>query len=262
MPVGEVGWHAGSHDGNAKSIGIEICENKGIDQQAANDKAARLTALLLHELGISPAGNVTQHHLWIGKNCPALLRKPSSGWDAFLVAVENHFAQVTEGPGENDDAISLDVLASIGAAGRQLGGERSSALDFAQHGILSTEFGGGSEAGMLSAYGGLIDPNHPQAALPARIPRTKTQILVTNPSNGLTVVCRVNDVGPWNTHDSYWDHGSRPASEAQYEHHLRAEDGRVPSNRAGLDLTPAAMLALRVSGQVNTRQVVVNWQFA
>src|SRR6266566_7062225 len=30
LPVDEVGWHAGTHEGNSCSIGIEICENQGI----------------------------------------------------------------------------------------------------------------------------------------------------------------------------------------------------------------------------------------
>jgi N-acetylmuramoyl-L-alanine amidase CwlA len=78
LPVNEVGWHAGTHEGNAQSIGIEICENRGIDQQAANDRAALLTAVQLHELNI-PLEDIRQHHDWSGKDCPALMRHPADG---------------------------------------------------------------------------------------------------------------------------------------------------------------------------------------
>src|SRR5204863_5838740 len=102
-----------------------------------------------------------------------------------------------------------------------------------QTNILSTEFGGGSEAGMPSAYGGTVDPNQAQASLPARVARSKRQIRVTNSNNNRSVTCFVNDVGPWNTHDAYWDQGTRPAAEAQYQSGELAENGQVPTNNAG-----------------------------
>jgi hypothetical protein len=252
LPVDEVGWHAGTHEGNANSIGIEICENRGIDQAAANDRAAKLTAAMLHELGISPGGNVVQHHDWSGKDCPRLLRHPATGWTAFLQNVANYYNGITDNGHENDHAALAHFLAAPGP-------EQVEASP--QANIVSTEFGGGNEAGMPSAYGGTVDPNRPQASLPARVPRSKRQIRVSNPANGRSVVCLVNDVGPWNTHDAYWDNGRRPAAESQHQNHQPAENGHVPSNAAGLDLTPAAMLALGVAGPINTRQVTVNWQF-
>ena len=93
LPVNEVGWHAGTHAGNHQSIGIEICENQGIDQQAANDRAALLTAVQLHELGIPLSNNVVQHHDWSTKDCPALLRHPASKWTAFLQKVADFYHQ-------------------------------------------------------------------------------------------------------------------------------------------------------------------------
>ena len=110
LPVDEGGWHAGTHEGNAASIGIEICENKGIDQEAANDRAARLTALLLRELGLKPAGNILQHHDWSGKNCPALLRDPVSGWKKFLQNVVDHYAAIREDEHENEHAGDVPSL--------------------------------------------------------------------------------------------------------------------------------------------------------
>ena len=128
--------------------------------------------------------------------------------------------------------------------------------------IIATEFGGGSDSGMDSAYGGLIDPSALQVSLPARVPPGGRQVIVTARDTGLSVECLVNDVGPWNTHDQYWLSGGRPAAEAQYRGGKRAQNGRIPSNTAGIDMTPAVFDALGIHGPANTRQTVVSWQFA
>jgi N-acetylmuramoyl-L-alanine amidase len=129
--------------------------------------------------------------------------------------------------------------------------------------INATEFGGGSESGMDSAYGGKVHGDEPEAALPAMLPKAKEQrqILVTNPNNKNSVVCLVNDLGPWNTTDDYWNNGTRPKAEEQHRNKTKAENGQVPTNDAGIDLTPAAMDALGVAGKINTRQVPVDWRF-
>jgi N-acetylmuramoyl-L-alanine amidase len=129
--------------------------------------------------------------------------------------------------------------------------------------INATEFGGGEERGMPSAYGGEVHDNEPEAALPARLPMAKEQrqILVSNHKNGNSVVCLVNDVGPHNTTDDYWNKGTRPKAEEQFRSKTKAENGHIPTNDAGIDLTPAAMDALGVPGKINTRQVHVDWRF-
>lgn len=101
LPVDEVGWHAGTQEGNRRSIGIEVCENRGIDQAAANDRAARLTALQLHDLGLDPACDVVQHNNWSGKDCPQLLRNPPSGWIDFLARVRAYYDGIAAAPHEN-----------------------------------------------------------------------------------------------------------------------------------------------------------------
>src|SRR5262245_37769931 len=129
--------------------------------------------------------------------------------------------------------------------------------------INATEFGGGPESGMPSAYGGEVDGNKPEAALPARLPNAEEQrqILVSNPENGKSVVCLVNDLGPWNLTDDYWNKGTRPKAEKQFLNRTEAENKQIPSNDAGIDLTPAAMEELGVPGKINTRQVRVDWRF-
>ena len=55
LPLHERGLHAGTGLGNASSLGIEICENAGLDQDAANGRAALLVAALLRRLGLGIA---------------------------------------------------------------------------------------------------------------------------------------------------------------------------------------------------------------
>ena len=76
------------------------------------------------------------------------------------------------------------------------------------------------------------------------------------------MLCKVNDVGPWNTTDAYWTANARPRAEAQHRNRNPAENGLVPSNDAGIDLTPAVFDAFAVSGPVNTRTTHVDWEFA
>jgi uncharacterized protein (TIGR02594 family) len=122
--------------------------------------------------------------------------------------------------------------------------------------IFATTFGGDGDT-QRSAYGGMVNPHALEVALPARVPADKRQIRVrvANPP-GDWVECRVNDVGPWNTRDKYWESGARPMAEAQKDSGETAQNGSVPSNHAGIDLTPAVFEALRISD--NTR---VDWEF-
>lgn len=78
----EQGWHAGTRAGNRCSIGIEICEHRGIDQAAANERAALLTAVLMHVLRI-PVEHVVPHRHWSGKHCPHLLLREGA-WASFI----------------------------------------------------------------------------------------------------------------------------------------------------------------------------------
>jgi N-acetylmuramoyl-L-alanine amidase len=88
LPLTESGWHAAdgrNGPGNRQSIGIEICEVE--NQNAADDQAARLAAMLLDHFGL-PVDRVVQHHHWYPKDCPRLLRHPAGKWEAWLKKVE------------------------------------------------------------------------------------------------------------------------------------------------------------------------------
>ncbi len=95
LPLTIQGEHA-DHDGpgNNRSIGIEICEFRSARQQAAAiDRAARLTAWVMHDQGI-PLDHVVPHYHWPQrhfknhqKNCPRILLdggRPGPRWAAFL----------------------------------------------------------------------------------------------------------------------------------------------------------------------------------
>jgi hypothetical protein len=81
----EMGWHAGTRHGNQVSLGIEICQNAGIDQIAAIDRACRLTAVLMHSLKIGPV-KIVPHHFWTGKDCPEVILHDRSGWTGAMTA--------------------------------------------------------------------------------------------------------------------------------------------------------------------------------
>jgi hypothetical protein len=91
LPTNEKGWHAGS--GNSKSIGIEVCEHQGIDQAAAIDRAALLTALMMLAYGI-PRERVVSHYSWTQKNCPRVILHGPGGFDAFRDRAANYLAQL------------------------------------------------------------------------------------------------------------------------------------------------------------------------
>jgi hypothetical protein len=105
----------------------------------------------------------------------------------------------------------------------------------------------------------IIDSNKPGAALPYHFPGTPPIIRAF--WRGKTVDCPIVDVGPWNTNDPYWDHVGRPASEAQYTNKTVAQNGRVPRNPAGIDLTPGAWAALGKTGDLDDVQDTISWDF-
>ncbi len=96
LPLNEMGFHA-RNNGNLRSIGIEICMNAGINQNAAFLRAARLVAALLYDLK-KPIDIVVPHHHWTGKNCPSLLMnngKPGAKWKNFRAMIKAEHATIT-----------------------------------------------------------------------------------------------------------------------------------------------------------------------
>ncbi|HEV7867561.1 MAG TPA: N-acetylmuramoyl-L-alanine amidase [Chthoniobacteraceae bacterium] len=101
LPLNIQGEHA-DHDGpgNRSSIAIEICEFRDARRQAAAvDRAARLTAWLLNEKGLS-LSRVVPHYHWpqhrFGGNkkpCPRIFMtrgRPGPRWQQFLRKVDGY----------------------------------------------------------------------------------------------------------------------------------------------------------------------------
>lgn len=123
-------------------------------------------------------------------------------------------------------------------------------------GITTTSFAGVSDSAFSkqSAYTGKeIVSTNPGAALPYHFPGTPPVIRVF--CRGKTVDCPIVDVGPWNTHDPYWDTGARPEAETGTD-----TTGRH-TNRAGLDLTPGAWAALGKTGNLDAVTDITSWDF-
>lgn len=95
LPLHELGMHAGTALGNASSIGIEICENAGINQAAANQRAALLTAALLQRLDLDIT-HVVPHKHWSGKQCPHLLLGTNGKIDGFIKLVKAELAALPQ----------------------------------------------------------------------------------------------------------------------------------------------------------------------
>lgn len=98
LPLDEKALHAGK--GNASSVAIEICMNKGIDQESAFRRAAQLVALLLHEAGAPPEhfDRVVPHLTWTKKKCPSLLLDGGQigpKWQNFIQQVRDEHARIT-----------------------------------------------------------------------------------------------------------------------------------------------------------------------
>jgi N-acetylmuramoyl-L-alanine amidase len=128
-----------------------------------------------------------------------------------------------------------------------------------RHSVLMTEFGGTGDA-QDSAYGGRVHPDALEVALPCKVPAAQRSVAMYR--GGKSCVARVNDLGPHNKTDDYWNSkDGRPKCEAQMAGRIRAENNIVPRNIAGLDATRAVFDELGIKGKEGTRSAVVEWEF-
>lgn len=94
LPLTTVGWHAGDANANSTSIGVEVCMHEGIDQAAADDRAARLIAALLHDFAWTTDA-VRTHESVTGKRCPSLLLPT---WAEFIGRIDRYLQELDMGP--------------------------------------------------------------------------------------------------------------------------------------------------------------------
>jgi len=121
--------------------------------------------------------------------------------------------------------------------------------------IVASVFGGTGEVERSAYDNHRIGESEYAVALPARFKGERPKVAVTNPLNGKTVICTIEDVGPWNgitetKSDRYWETNGRPQAESGTD-----LNGRK-TNKAGIDLSPAAARAIGINGMGR-----VNWNF-
>lgn len=90
LPIHELALHAGRANGS--SIAIEVCMHSDNDQQSANDRAARLVAVLLFDLGLNTQ-DIKTHKYWTNKNCPILLLED---FGAFTAKVKAYLDEIVD----------------------------------------------------------------------------------------------------------------------------------------------------------------------
>jgi N-acetylmuramoyl-L-alanine amidase len=119
-----------------------------------------------------------------------------------------------------------------------------------QCGITATVFGGASDYN-VSAYdeNKVLNDTDLYVALPDRIEGERPNVRVFN-SAGVSVLATIEDVGPWNTDDPYWQTGKRPQAESGTD--MQGET----TNGAGIDLSPALAKLLDIDGMGQ-----VDWKF-
>jgi hypothetical protein len=120
-----------------------------------------------------------------------------------------------------------------------------------QCGIIATVFGGGDDYN-VSAYDDevVLDDLTFYIALPDRFEGARPMVRVYNRATGESATANIEDVGPWNTNDPYWDKGTRPQAESGIDMSGRSTNG------AGIDLSPALADAIGIDGMGE-----VDWEF-
>jgi hypothetical protein len=115
-------------------------------------------------------------------------------------------------------------------------------------GITATWFGGHGEHEKSAYDGHVIGDDELGVALPYRFKGACPKVRVWKGKK--SVICKIVDVGPWNIDDPYWETDARPQAETGID-----RKGRK-TNKAGIDLTPAAARAIGLSGKDT-----VDWEF-
>ena len=120
--------------------------------------------------------------------------------------------------------------------------------------ITATVFGGAAD-NENSAYPpyDLLNDTDLYLSLPYKFPGERPMVEVMNPANGEIRAAPIRDVGPWMIDDDYFRRGTRPIAETCYEDKTPLPSGpnagEVPTNDAGIDLSPALADELGIDGK-------------
>lgn len=120
-----------------------------------------------------------------------------------------------------------------------------------QRSIIASVFGGADDYN-VSAYDEsvVLDDLDFYVALPDRFEGERPKVFVFNRSTGSGAVASIEDVGPWNIDDPYWQNGTRPQAESGTDMSGRSTNG------AGIDLSPALAAEIGIDGMGQ-----VDWDF-
>jgi hypothetical protein len=120
-----------------------------------------------------------------------------------------------------------------------------------QRNIIASVFGGVDDYN-VSAYDEEVVLNDTDlyVALPDRFEGERPKVLVFNRETGDGAVASIEDVGPWNTDDPYWQTGTRPQAESGTDTSGRSTNG------AGIDLSPMLAGVIGIDGMGE-----VDWDF-
>ncbi|WP_105618461.1 peptidoglycan recognition protein family protein [Vallitalea okinawensis] len=116
LPINESAWHAGDGTygkGNRSSIGIEICEQEGIDWARARSNAVKLIVWLFNN--VESIQNVVPHKEWTGKYCPHKIL--DEGWELFVDDIKKYFGSVNRGDDVKmswQQKIGIEAIRSLG----------------------------------------------------------------------------------------------------------------------------------------------------
>lgn len=109
------------------------------------------------------------------------------------------------------------------------------------------------------AYGPL-NPANKYVAFPWRIEGNRPSVRVTSRDTGKSDIGDVGDVGPWMIDDNYAAKGARPIAETCFKNKTPLPSGpnagKIPTNDAGIDLSPALAKAIGLDGKGK-----VDWEF-
>jgi hypothetical protein len=126
--------------------------------------------------------------------------------------------------------------------------------------IFATYFGGAADPNNSAYDGHYLNDTDLYVALPFKLQGTRPKVKVTNHATGDWSYASIEDVGPWMTTDDYWIRGVRPVAEVCYNNKEALpsgpNEGSIPANPAGIDLSPALLKALRMSDNG-----LVDWEF-
>jgi hypothetical protein len=138
-----------------------------------------------------------------------------------------------------------------------------------QKDITATVFGGEAD-NEYSAYGPYdssgrgpyLNDTDLYVALPFRFEGERPLVRVFNANSEMSAIGEIMDIGPWCTTDDYWATGERPLAETCNHDGIPlppdsgTNAGKIPSNDAGIDLSPglADMIGIEGKGKVH-------WQF-